>query len=146
MVRWVLDAWSTHGAGDPVRRDQVMRVWVEEEVLRLTNLRAAAARRTGTPGPEGSVGKLRMAELNKRITEVAMDLLGAAALLHPGGYATDRTLAEYDTAQDWFLRSRANSIEGGTSEVMRNILGERTLGLPGDVRVDKGVPWSSLPR
>jgi alkylation response protein AidB-like acyl-CoA dehydrogenase len=146
MVRWVLDAWRTHGGGDPVRRDQVMRMWVEEEVLRLTNLRAAAARRAGTPGPEGSVGKLRMAELNKRITEVAMGLLGADALLHPAGYVGDRSMAEYDTAQEWFLRSRANSIEGGTSEVMRNILGERTLGLPGDVRVDKGVPWSSLPR
>ena len=48
--------------------------------------------------------------------------------------------------QKAFLRARANSIEGGTSEVMRNILGERVLGLPGDVRVDRDVPWSQVPR
>jgi alkylation response protein AidB-like acyl-CoA dehydrogenase len=51
-----------------------------------------------------------------------------------------------DVLQKAFLRARANSIEGGTSEVMRNILGERVLGLPGDVRVDRDVPWSKVPR
>jgi alkylation response protein AidB-like acyl-CoA dehydrogenase len=147
MVEWALRAWREHGDGDPVRRDHLVRVWVDAEVLRLTNLRAAAARRTGTPGPEGSVGKLFMAELNQRITEVALELTGAAGLLHPAGYAdTGRSMGDYDTAQEWFLRNRANSIEGGTSEVMRNILGERALGLPPDVRVDKDAAWSSLPR
>ena len=53
---------------------------------------------------------------------------------------------EYTTPQKAFLRSWANSIEGGTSEVMKNVLAERLLGLPGDVRVDKGVPWNKIPR
>jgi alkylation response protein AidB-like acyl-CoA dehydrogenase len=52
----------------------------------------------------------------------------------------------FETVQKAFLRSRANSIEGGTTEVMKNILGERVLGLPGDVRVDREVPWSQVPR
>jgi len=58
-----------------------------------------------------------------------------------GGHDTTEGLAKYQ-----FLRSRANSIEGGTSEIMRNILGERVLGLPGDVRVDKDVAWADIPK
>jgi alkylation response protein AidB-like acyl-CoA dehydrogenase len=76
-----------------------------------------------------------------------MDLMGADGMLY-GSYEMLRpeTAMGSDTLQKAFLRSRANSIEGGTSEVMRNILGERVLGLPGDVRVDREVPWSQVPR
>ncbi|HEV8296396.1 MAG TPA: acyl-CoA dehydrogenase family protein [Acidimicrobiales bacterium] len=148
-IRWAMAAaQQAQQPLDAARRDRLTRLWIEAEVLRLTNVRAAAARRVGTPGPEGSVGKLHSAELNKRITELAIDLLGPAGMLHPAGYAIDHTrpMMMYATVQEWFLRSRANSIEGGTSEVMRNILAERVLGLPGDVRVDKDVPWSAVPR
>jgi alkylation response protein AidB-like acyl-CoA dehydrogenase len=151
VIRWALQAWSATARAGPVdaaRHDQLVRLWIESEVLRLTNLRAAAARRAGVPGPEGSVGKLQSAELNKRVTEFAVDLLGAAGMLYPSDYGLDsqRPTMQYDTAQEWFVRSRANSIEGGTSEVMRNILAERVLGMPGDVRVDKDLPWSAVAR
>jgi alkylation response protein AidB-like acyl-CoA dehydrogenase len=130
-----------------VRRDRLVQLWAGAEALRLTNLRASARASTGTPGPEGSISKLGNAEMNKHIFDFCVDLLGAEGMLY-GSYEMRRpeTANEADSVTRWFLRSRANSIEGGTSEVMRNILGERVLGLPGDVRVDKGLPWSQVPR
>jgi alkylation response protein AidB-like acyl-CoA dehydrogenase len=132
---------------DPAKRDRLMQLWVESEVQRLTNLRAAANSLLGTPGPEGSTAKLAYAELNKVVYDFCMDLLGPDGMLYDS-YEMRRPEAAGGSgpAQRMFLRSRANSIEGGTSEVMRNILGERVLGLPGDVRVDKGVPWSQVLR
>jgi alkylation response protein AidB-like acyl-CoA dehydrogenase len=104
-------------------------------------------RKMGDPGPEGSIGKMASANLNKDIYEKVMDLLGAEGMLY-GSYEMVRpeTAMGFDTLQKAFLRSRANSIEGGTTEVMLNILGERVLGLPGDVRVDRDKPWSQVPR
>jgi alkylation response protein AidB-like acyl-CoA dehydrogenase len=135
-------------ARSPVKRDRLMSLWVEAEALRLTNIRAAANSALGTPGPEGSTAKLAFAESNKRIYDFCVDLLGPAGMLYDT-YEMRRPTGAGGLdggPTRMFLRSRANSIEGGTSEVMRNILGERVLGLPGDVRVDKGVPWSQVPR
>ena len=128
--------------------DGFMRLWVRAEVLRLTNIRAGQGRVKGTPGPEGSIGKLAMAELHKDISSFAVDLLGAEGMLFPDGYPHERPAATalWRNAQQSFLRSRANSIEGGTTEIMKNILAERVLGLPGDVRVDKERPWIDVPR
>ncbi len=133
-----------------VERDRLMRLWIEMEVLRLTNMRAAQNRKAGNPGPEGSIAKLMFAEVNKRIFELCIDLQGADALVGYD-YAMRRSdvlglVGPPGTSRKFFLRSRANSIEGGTSEIQRNILGERILGLPGDVRVDKELPWSKVPR
>ena len=130
-----------------MRRDRLMQLWIEAEVQRLTRMRATAAAATGTPGPEGSLGKLAGAELNKQVYDFCADLLGAEAMLYDS-YEMRRpvTANEVGLPGRNLLRSRANSIEGGTSEVMRNIIGERVLGLPGDVRVDKGVPWSQVAR
>jgi alkylation response protein AidB-like acyl-CoA dehydrogenase len=132
---------------DPVALDDVMRLWSRAEVLRLTNIRANQNRKMGDPGPEGSIGKMASADLNKDIYDEVMNLLGADGMLY-GSYEMIRpeTAMGSDTLQKAFLRSRANSIEGGTTEVMKNILGERVLGLPGDVRVDRDVPWSEVPR
>jgi alkylation response protein AidB-like acyl-CoA dehydrogenase len=128
-------------------KDRLVSAWCEAEVLRLTNIRAGENRRVGTPGPEGSTGKLHFAELNKKIYELCIDLMGPSGMLY-GSYEMRRPESAMDsqTVSQAFLRSRANSIEGGTSEVMRNILGERVLGLPGDIRNDKALPWSQVPR
>lgn len=134
----------------PVLKDQLMQLWVEAEVLRLTNVRASQNRRAGNPGPEGSIAKLQFAEVNKRIYAFCVDLLGARALTD-----YDYTMRRSESlgltgppgsARKMFLRARANSIEGGTSEIQRNILGERVLGLPGEPRIDKDLPWSQVPR
>jgi len=132
---------------DAATLDEVMQLWSRAEVLRLTNIRANQNRKKGDPGPEGSIGKMASANLNKDIYEKVMDLLGADGMLY-GSYEMIRpeTAMGFETLQKAFLRSRANSIEGGTTEVMLNILGERVLGLPGDVRVDREVPWSKVPR
>jgi alkylation response protein AidB-like acyl-CoA dehydrogenase len=130
-------------------RDQLMQRWVHNEVTRLTNQRAAQQRQVGTPGPEGSVAKLSYAEENQRIYELCLDLLGAEGMLYSSDYPKVRpehvALGTTDVPKA-FLRVRANSIEGGTSEVMRNILGERVLGLPPEPRGDKDVPWKDVPR
>jgi alkylation response protein AidB-like acyl-CoA dehydrogenase len=140
--------WKAKGHSDPARRDEFMKLWVRAEVLRLTNIRASQLRIVGTPGPEGSIGKMMSADLNKEISAFAMNLLGPEGMLKPGGYPMERPKRPglWENPQQAFLRSRANSIEGGTSEIMRNILGERVLGLPGDVRTDKALPWSQVPR
>jgi alkylation response protein AidB-like acyl-CoA dehydrogenase len=140
--------WKDKGRDDPALRDQLMRLWVRAEVLRLTNIRAQQLRAIGNPGPEGSISKAASADLNKDISAFTMNLLGADGMLKPGGYPMDRPKHAmlWANPQQAFLRARANSIEGGTTEIMKNILGERVLGLPGDVRVDKDLPWSKVPR
>jgi alkylation response protein AidB-like acyl-CoA dehydrogenase len=104
---------------DPVIRQRLSQLLIESEVLRLNAYRGLSAiMRNGVPGPEGSLGKWHWSEVNQSLTELAMDIAGPRAMLA-------------DT--DWtyrFLRARANSIEGGTTEILKNIVAERVLGLP----------------
>jgi alkylation response protein AidB-like acyl-CoA dehydrogenase len=132
-------------------RDRLCALWIRSELHRFTSERARANRKQGNPGPEFSVGKLAQAELNQDIHDAAIDLLGPAAMLYEPGFARRRpegraTRDRQLRLKHGFLRSQANTIEGGTSDVMRNILGERVLGLPGDVRTDKDAPWKDIPR
>jgi alkylation response protein AidB-like acyl-CoA dehydrogenase len=145
-----LDIWKKRGDHDPVLRDRLTQLYVDFEVLRLNNLRAAQKRQAGNPGPEGSIAKLQLATVNKEIYEFCIDLLGPQGLVdfdytfrRPDEAGLDAPLG---SSRKMFLRTRANSIEGGTSEIMRNILGERILGLPGEPRVDRDTPWSQVPR
>jgi alkylation response protein AidB-like acyl-CoA dehydrogenase len=152
-IELLLDTWRKRprqgDAVDKPLRDRVTRLWIRAEVLRLTNLRARDAAKSGTPGPEGSVGKVMAAELNKALGEAALDLLGPEGMMLDDGYPMkrpDRAALSGTDPQKIFLRMRAQSIEGGTSEVMRNILGERVLGLPKEPAVDRDVPWSQTLR
>jgi alkylation response protein AidB-like acyl-CoA dehydrogenase len=138
------------GRATAADRDTLMQLWTKAESARLTNLRAAARTGTKIPGPEGSIAKLRYAELNKAILEFCVGLLGPDGMLIDGYEMSrpDRSSGSggSDDVRRAWLRSLANSIEGGTSEVMRNILGERVLGLPGEPRVDRDVAWKDIPR
>ncbi|MET0324792.1 MAG: acyl-CoA dehydrogenase family protein [Ilumatobacteraceae bacterium] len=131
-------------------KDRLMQLWVQAEVGRLTNMRAAQNARAGNPGPEMSIAKLAYSELNKELYAFTINLMGAQALIdYDYTFRRPEDLDVGGTAHGLryaFLRVRANSIEGGTSEIMRNILGEQVLGLPGEPRVDKSVPWSQVPR
>jgi alkylation response protein AidB-like acyl-CoA dehydrogenase len=119
-LRELMDLVRESGAtGDPLVRDRLAQLYIEAEVLRLNAYRGLSAiMRDGVPGPEGSLGKWQWAEVNQALTELAMDLRGPRAVLQD------------DTWTFRFLRARANSIEGGTTEILKNIVAERVLGLP----------------
>ncbi len=148
--------WRETGRSDPALRDALLQTWIETEVIRLTATRAKASLERGTPGPENSTTKLAMALNQQRIWELCMQLAGPSALLIDSYEMTQPTLmggdgGALDDSDDaeityCYLVSRGTSIGGGTTDVMRNILGERVLGLPGEPRVDKESSWRLSPR
>jgi alkylation response protein AidB-like acyl-CoA dehydrogenase len=132
----------------PALRRRLAQIWARAEAQRITGQRARATSKRGSPGPEGAISKLVWAELNQSVYEFCMDLLGLEGTLHADYGTADSTTRREGmfSVQHSFLRSRANTIEGGTSEVLRNILGERILGLPGDLRADANMAWKEIPR
>ena len=149
----LVQLWQDQELDDPVTKDKLISLWIEQEAVRLTNMRAFENREKGTPGPEGSTSKLYEAEINKASYEFGMEMLGNDGLLFPRGYELTQPELNFENetfgftdTQSLFLRSRANSIEGGTSEIMRNIIAERVLGLPSEPKLDKDKAWKDIPR
>ncbi len=132
----------------PDLHDRLLSLWVEAEVARLTGQRLRQKLAVGAPGPEGSAMKLTFARLAQQLSGLELELLGEDGLRHDEWTMTRPETVEF-TGRDAgyrYLRAKGNSIEGGTSEILRNIVAERVLGLPAEPRVDKDVPWKDLPR
>jgi alkylation response protein AidB-like acyl-CoA dehydrogenase len=140
---------------DPQLRQRLVAAWIDHRLIALNNQRAADRRRRGAEaGPEGSITKLQSAEFNQRLQKLAVDLEGAVGVAWEGeGLIGEATLSFVGGSTDdprtiarGFLRSQANTIEGGTSAIMRNILGERVLGLPKEPDSSRDVPWKEVLR
>ena len=147
-------ARRTGRSDDPVVRQRIMRVYSEERIRDWTNQRVRAGVKAGrSPGPESSIGKVHQGDLNQRIQLIATDLLGAGAQafesLAPAEPGAD-PLTAYAAALPYevkgMLRSRANTIEGGTTEINKNIVGERVLGLPREPDPYRDAAWKDVPR
>ncbi|RSS05369.1 acyl-CoA dehydrogenase family protein [Streptomyces sp. WAC00469] len=127
---------------------RLLRLWVEAEVVRLTGERLRQQLAAGQPGPEGSAMKLAFARLNQEISGLEVELRGAEGLLYDDWTMRRPELVDF-TGRDAgyrYLRAKGNSIEGGTSEILLNIVAERVLGLPPEPRTDKDVAWKDLAR
>ncbi len=128
---------------DPPFRQRLVSAYAEERIREGTNQRVRATVKAGrAPGAESSIGKVHQGELNQRIQLLASDVLGAGAMAWEDG--RDGELLPYEVKG--MLRSRANTIEGGTTEVNKNVIGERVLGLPREPDPYVDAPWREVPR
>jgi alkylation response protein AidB-like acyl-CoA dehydrogenase len=140
LHRLVAAARRFDRADDAVIRQLLARAYTMDRVLQLTSRRAAAGRRAGeTPGAEGSIGKLGWTETLRALNDVAPAILGPRLGADTGEWGT------YAWAE-LLLGTAGQRIAGGSDEIQRNIVAERVLGLPHDVRVDRGLPFSDVPR
>ena len=132
----------------PGLHGRLLDLWIRAEVARVTGIRLRQKLALGQPGPEGSAMKLAFAANAQALSGLELELLGDDGLRY-----SDWTMVQPDrvdfTGRDAgyrYLRAKGNSIEGGTSEILRNVVAERVLGLPGEMRVDKDLPWKEIPR
>ena len=149
MIGKVTEAWRAEPRlRNPAMHDELMRLWVEAEVARLTGLRLRQRLTAGQPGPEGAGMKVTFARL-------AQSISGFEIELHPeSGLRYDDWTMRQPEGVDFtgrgpgyrYLRARGNSIEGGTSEILRNTIAERILGLPPEHRIDKDIAYKDLAR
>ncbi|MFJ8739520.1 acyl-CoA dehydrogenase family protein [Embleya sp. NPDC127516] len=149
IIGIVADTWRTR----PELRtaglhDRLLRLWVEAEAARLTSARLRLQLAAGEPGPEGSAAKLAFARLNQEISGLEVELLAEEGLRHDEWTMRRPASVDFTTRSPGYryLRAKGNSIEGGTSEILLNVVAERVLGLPAEPRVDKDVAWKDLPR
>ena len=149
MVGVVSRAWREHpGSRTPELHDRLLRLWVEAEVTRLTGARLRQKLAVGEPGPEGSAMKLAFARIAQEASGLELELLGEDGLRYSDWTLVRPQRVDF-TGRDAgyrYLRAKGNSIEGGTSEILRNIIAERVLGLPAEHRTDTTLPWKDLPR
>jgi alkylation response protein AidB-like acyl-CoA dehydrogenase len=149
MIGVVTDTWRKRPElRTPGLHDRLMGLWVEAEIARLTGQRLRQKLASGQPGPEGSAMKLTFARLAQQISGLEVELLGDDGLRYGDWSLVRPDIVEF-TGRDAgyrYLRAKGNSIEGGTSEILRNIVAERVLQLPPEPRTDKDIAWKDLPR
>jgi alkylation response protein AidB-like acyl-CoA dehydrogenase len=149
MIGSAAAAWREHTElRTPGLHDRMLRLWADAEVARLASGRLRQQLAVGQPGPEGSAAKLVFARLNQEIAAFEVELAGADGLRYDDWtMRRPASVSFYGRDAGYrYLRARGNSIEGGTSEILRNIIAERVLGLPAEPRTDTRVPWKDLPR
>jgi alkylation response protein AidB-like acyl-CoA dehydrogenase len=142
-------AWRQHPEWrTPGLHDRLLRLWADAEVARLAGERLRQQLAAGHPGPEGSAGKIVFARVNQELSALELEMSGAEGLRYDDwGLRQPELTGFYGRNPGYrYLRARGNSIEGGTTEVLRNIIAERVLGLPAEPRTDTKAAWKDLPR